>query len=468
MQRCFAEERNKKLGGKTIVNDLTEGSVSKNLLNFAWPFMLSNLLQTLYNMVDMVIVGQYVGSTGLAAVSNAGQIQWMALTVIMGLAGAGQTIISQYVGKKDREGLQKIIGTMFSILALLSLAETFLGIAFCERLLRLINVPEEAMRDAVSYSNCCFTGFFFIAGYNYSSATLRGEGDSKHPFVFIAISAVMNLILDILFVAVLGWGSWGAAFATVLSQGFSFLATLVFLYRRRESFGFDFRPESFLPHGPQLKALLRLGVPMWLQMFLVNVSKLFVSSYINAYGLVVSAVNGVGNKISQVAMVVTNAFGTAGAAMIGQNFGARKFKRIEKVVYMSLLWGGLYCAVLSAIMMLFPEQIFALFNGEADVLAMSHMYAPIAALNIMGFALRQPMLSLSNGIGNAKLSFAVGIIDGVIARVGLAMIFGLVFDMGIMGFWLGDICASFMPFVICGAYFWSGAWKRRDLAIAES
>jgi len=456
------------VNGKTIVNDLTEGSVSKSLLSFAWPFMLSNLLQTLYNMVDMVIVGQYVGSVGLAAVSNAGQIQWMAMTVIMGLAGAGQTIISQYVGKKDWDGLQKIIGTMFSVLAFLSIAETILGIAFCERLLRLINVPEEAMQDAVAYSNCCFTGFFLIAGYNYSSATLRGEGDSKHPFLFIAISAVMNLILDILFVAVMGWGAWGAAFATVISQGFSFLATMVFLYRNKEEFGFDFMLKNFVPRRAQLIALLELGIPMWLQMFLVNLSKLFVSSYINAFGLVVSAVNGVGNKISQVAMVVTGAFGTAGTAMIGQNFGARKLARINKVVYMSLLWGGLYCAALSVIMMLFPEQIFALFNGEADVLAMSHVYAPIAALNIMGFALRQPMLSLCNGIGNAKMSFVVGIIDGVIARVGLAMLFGLVFNMGIMGFWLGDICASFMPFIICGAYFWSGTWKKRSLAITEA
>ena len=455
------------MNGKAIVNDLTEGSVSRGLLNFAWPFMLSNLLQTLYNMVDMVIVGQYVGSAGLSAVSNAGQIQWMAMTVIMGLAGAGQTIISQYVGMKDREGLKKIIGTMFSVLALLSIAETFLGIAFCESLLRLINVPKEAMGDAVAYSNCCFAGFFFIAGYNYTSATLRGEGDSRHPFMFIAISAVMNLILDVLFVAVFGWGTWGAAFATVLSQGFSFLTALVFLYRHRESFGFDFLPRSFIPQRAQVKALLRLGVPMWLQMFLVNVSKLFVSSYINAYGLVVSAVNGVGNKIGQVAIVVTNAFGTAGAAMIGQNFGAGKYKRIEKVVYMSLLWGGLYCAVLAGIMMLFPEQIFALFNQEPEVLNMSHMYAPIAALNIMGFALRQPMLSLCNGIGNAKMSFIVGIIDGVVARIGLAMLFGLVLDMGIMGFWIGDICASFMPFLICGFYFWSGLWKKSGLAVAE-
>ena len=455
------------MNGKTIVNDLTEGSVSAGLLNFAWPFMLSNLLQTLYNMVDMVIVGQYVGSVGLAAVSNAGQIQWMAMTIIMGLAGAGQTIISQYVGMRDREGLKKIIGTMFSVLALISLAETFLGVAFCEGMLRLINVPEEAMGDAVAYSNCCFAGFFFIAGYNYSSATLRGEGDSKHPFLFIAISAVMNLVLDIIFVAVFRWGSWGAAFATVISQGFSFLTALVFLYRHRDSFGFDFKPASFIPQRAQLTALLRLGIPMWMQMFLVNLSKLFVSSYINAYGLVVSAVNGVGNKIAQVAMVVTNAFGTAGAAMIGQNFGAGKHDRIEKVVYMSLLWGGLYCAVLAAIMMLFPEQIFSLFNSEADVLAMSHVYAPIAALNIMGFALRQPMLSLCNGIGNARMSFIVGLIDGVVARVGLAMLFGLVFEMGIMGFWLGDICASFMPFVICGIYFWSGKWKKSALAVAK-
>ena len=428
--------------------------------------MLSNLLQILYNMVDMVIVGQYVGSVGLSAVSNCGNVQWLFMTVIMGLAGAGQTIIAQYVGMNNRDGLKKIIGTMFTVLAGISIIETFLGIVFCEPLLRLINVPQEAMEDAAAYSNCCFTGFFFIAGYNYTSSTLRGEGDSRHPFIFIAISAVMNLILDIIFVAVFGWGTWGAAFATVISQGFSFIASLIFLYKNRVSFGFDFKLRSFIPEKAQFEALFRLGIPMWMQMFLVNISKLFVNSYINSYGLVVSAVNGVGNKISQVAMVVTNAFGTAGSAMIGQNFGARKFKRVEKIVYMSLLWGGVYCAVLAVINLIFPEQIFSLFNTEPEVLAMSHVYAPFAALNIMGFAVRQPMMSLSNGIGHAKLGFIVGMIDGVIARIGLAMLFGLVMDMGIKGFWLGDICASFMPFVVLGAYFWSGKWKNRSLAVA--
>lgn len=449
-----------------LVNDLTTGSVNRKLLNFAWPFMLSNLLQIVYNMVDMVVVGRFVGSAGLSAVSNCGMVQWLFMTVIMGLSGAGQTIISQYVGLKDAEGLKKTIGTMFTVLAGISVVETVAGVLTCRALLGVINVPPEAMEDAVAYSNCCFTGFFFIAGYNYTASTMRGEGDSKHPFIFIAISAVMNLILDVIFVAAFQWGAWGAAFATVIAQGFSFVLAVIFLYRNRENFGFDFAPKSFIPSGKHTMAMLRLGVPMTLQMALVNISKLFVSSYINAYGLVVSAVNAVGGKISQVAMVVTNAFGTAGSAMIGQNFGAGKHDRIRKVVYISLFWGCVYCAALSLIVALFPEQVFGFFDTNKEVLAMSHTYVPVAVLGIMGFALRQPMLSLCNGIGNAKLSLAIGLIDGVVARIGLAMLMGITFNMGIMGFWLGDVFASMIPFVIGAIYFASGRWKNRALATA--
>jgi len=306
---------------------------------------------------------------------------------------------------------------------------------------------------------------FFIFGYNINSAILRGMGDSKHPFVFIAIAATLNLILDFVFVVGLGLGPWGAALATVLGQALSFLASLVYLYHRRKSFGFDFRLRSFRISGPALKSLLRLGIPMALQHSVVVFSKLFVHSYINSYGLIMSAINAIGSKIGFCASVVTNALGVAGASMIGQNFGAGKEKRVKTVVAVSTVCGLVFTMALSVIIVLFPEEVFGIFDRNPLVLETSHIYVLIAVLNFNAFALRSSFMAFVNGVGNAMLAFVIGVSDGLIGRVCLAILLGVTFKMGIMGFWLGDVFASYVPFVIGGVYFALGTWKRRKLAV---
>ena len=450
----------------SMINDMTEGNLTRQLLSFSWPFMLSNLLQVVYNLVDMIVVGQFVGSAGLSAVSNGGEMLHLFMLLCMGFATGGQIIISQYIGQGSLEGVKKTIGTMFTFITAMAVFAMLLGFTFGNSLLTLINIPEEAMGQAIDYTRVCYSGMIFVFGYNLVSAILRGMGDSKRPFWFIAIAAVTNLILDLVFVAGLGMEALGAALATVIGQGVSFVSSLIYLYIKRESFGFDFKLKSFAIHRPTLIAMLKLGIPMALQQAAITVSMLFVASYINAYGLVVSAVNGVGNKLGTMAGIVTGAFSMAGSSMIGQNFGARKFDRVTKIVYTTLAIGLVYSVLLSVALLLWPEQVFSIFDTDPEVLAMSHVYAIMGALNFLGSAFRMPFMSMVNGIGFAGLSFVVGILDGVVARVGLAMLLGIVLDMGIQGFWLGSVAAGFMPFIVCGIYFWSGAWKKRRLAVS--
>lgn len=445
----------------SLITDLTTGSTSKKLLTFSWPFMLSNLLQALYNMVDMAVVGNVIGSAGLAAVSNGGELMAAAMMVCMGFSAAGQVIISQCVGRGDSEGRRRAVGSLFTFTALLAVLLGVAGLIFVEDLLGLLNVPVEAFDGAMEYSLVCLLGMFFIAEYNAVSAILRGMGDSKRPMYFVALAAVANLVLDLLFVAVLDMGVAGAALATVMGQGLSFVCSIVYLYKKREAFGFDFKARSFLPAPDAMKAIIKLGLPISLQTCAISFSRMFVSAYINEFGVVASAVTGVGHKINQCAMIICNALSTAATSMIGQCLGAGKLERIPRVVKASVAVGFVWSIALTAVVAIFPERVFGLFTSESEVLAMSRMYVPIAVIGLNAYPLRSALLALTNGVGNTVLSLIAGLIDGFFGRVVLAILLGVVLDMGIMGFWVGDVAAGYIPFIVCEIYFLSGKWKTR-------
>lgn len=444
----------------SIIHDMTKGNVFKQLITFSVPFMLANVLQIFYNIVDMIIVGQFIGSQGLSAVSIGADLVHLQLLICMGFSSAGQIVVSQYVGQKNEAGLSRFIGTLFSSLFIMGIIMTIAALLAESSLLNLLNTPAEALQDAKRYCNICFAGAIFSYGYNVIASILRGMGDSGRPLLFVAIASVINLVLDLLFVGVFRLGTAGAALATIIGQAVSLIISIVYLYRHRVQFCFDFHPKSFQIDYSSLVMLFKLGLPLALQSAAISTSQLFVSSNINSYGLVVSAVNGIGGKIGQTGVVVTSAVSSAGSSMIGQNLAARKRDRITKVVYHSLGISLIYCGLLSLIIAIFPEQVFSLFNSEPEILAMSHTYVIIAVLNFMGFALRNPMMGLINGLGCAKLAMFIGIMDGIVSRVCLALLLGEVLNMGIMGYWLGNVFAGYMPFIIGGVFFFSGLWKR--------
>ena len=445
----------------TLIRDLTQGSVTRLLLIFAFPLLCSNLLQTVYNMVDMIVIGQFVGREGLSAVSIGGDVLHFLTFLVMGFSNAGQVILSQYIGAGNRDRIRGTIGTMFTVTFICAVGLTIVCYLGLDAFLHAMNTPAECFDYARQYGLTCVLGLVFIYGYNLVSAILRGMGDSKHPFIFIAVATVVNLVLDLVFVAGLGMGPFGAALATVIGQGVSFLWAIFYLYRHKESFGFDFKPASFKPDPEVLPKLIRLGLPMILQSAAINFSMLFVNSYINSYGVVASAVTGVGNKLGSITAVVTNALSTAGSSMVGQNLGAEKYHRVPKIIGVSMVIDLAFAALLSFLTICFPRTIFGLFNSDPQVLDMSMTYIPVAVLLYVGFAMRSPFFALINGSGNAKLNLIVGLLDGVICRVGLAMLMGLAMGMGIMGFWLGNAFAGYMPFLIGGVYFLTGKWKRR-------
>ncbi len=450
---------------KSLVVDYTSGPLTRQLLAFAGPFMLSNLFQTAYNMVDMVVVGQYVGAAGLSAVSIGGELIHFYTFITMGLCNAGQIMISQYIGLRDRQSMAKTVGAMFSMVLGVALLITAVGLGFNPLFLRWLNVPAEAWADCLAYTNCCTAGCVFMCGYLLVGSVLRGMGDSRHPMIFVGVAAVLNVVLDIWFVSA-GMGAFGAALATVIAQGVSFVSCAVFLYRRRADFGFEFKAASFRPEKKIFAMLIKLGVPMVLQSSAISISTLFVSSYINQYGVVVSAVTGVGSKLSMVVSVVTLALSHSGGTIVGQNFAARKFDRVKKVQFDSYIIGCAFAALLSVIIALWPEQVFSLFDNDPEVLAMSRSYVPVAVVNFFGWALRGPAMALCNGMGFVSMNFILGILDGVVMRIGLSLLLGQVFGMGVQGFWMGGALAGSTFFVVMFPYLLSGKWKKRTPPVA--
>lgn len=446
-----------------LMKDLTTGSVSRKLLFFSVPIILANLMQTLYNLVDMLVVGKFVDSAGLAAVANGGDIVSLTNVLCLGFSTAGQILIAQYVGSKDSAGIRKSIGTMFSFLGVLSIGLTILGILAIDWLLAVMNVPAEARLAAREYCTVIFLGLVFIFGYNAVSAILRGMGDSKRPLIIITAATLLFLILDPILVRRMGVK--GAAIATVVAQGTSCLVSVVYLVSRRKAYGLDIGQGSLRMDRPILNSFLKLGLPMALQFGAIVISKLLVNSHINSYGVTASAVTGIGTKIGLVASIVTGALGVAAASMIAQSFGAGKLDRIVKTIRVSLSWGLMFTTSISLLFIVFTDEIFRLFSADPAVLEMSRSYLVIALLNFSGFAVRTPMMALINGLGNGKLNIIVGLLDGVVARVGLAMLMGITWGMGIQGFWYGNVLAGYVPFIIGGVYFLSGIWRHQPLAI---
>ena len=443
----------------TLYHNLTKENVAEQLIAFAAPLFLSGLLQTVYTMVDTIIVGRYVGKEGLAAVSVGGEVLVFLTFIASGFSNAGQIIISQYIGAQEYEKVKRMVGTMFSFLLVISVGITVVCFFLHEKILVWLHMPEIAMEEGNFYILVCILGLVFIYGYNLVSAVLRGMGDSKHPLYFIAIASGINVILDFLFVVGLHMGTMGAALATVMGQAFSFLWALRYLYSKRNILGLDLEIKSLQSDREAFSLLMRLGIPMALQTAAITFSKLFITTWVNTYGVEAAAVAGIGNKLQTLTNVFAQALSTAAGLMIAQNIGAEKYNRVPKIIHTSFALDGVVTAFVFIITVLFPSQIFGIFTHDQQVLELCLTYTPVALLLYAGCILRPTMNALINGSGNTKLNLIIALLDGMIARIGLAYLLGKKLEFGVYGFWYGNALSGFVPFLIGMPYYLSGKWK---------
>ena len=447
--------------GKRLTRDFTQGNIPRQLLSFMLPFMASNALQVLYSTIDMIIVGEYVGTAGLSAVSQSSQILNFGTMVCLGFSNAGQVLISQALGAGKRKELNRIIGTLFTVILAFAICLSVVFLGARTWIMEAMNMPVESYDYAMDYLIICGAGMFFTAGYNLVSAVLRGMGDSRRPLLFIGIASAVNLVLDILFTGVFGWEVAGAAWATIIGQAASFLFSLFFLYRHKESFGFDFKKESFRIHGHYAKMIASLGTPMAIQSGCINVSMLFVNSMINEVGVVASATFGVGCRIDDIANKISQGIHYAAMPMISQNIAAKQQKRAVKVVH----WAWIFSAIMTVMFMTayvcFGKQLFMAFSDDPRVHEMSGTFIRAILWMFPALAVMRGSSAFIQGIGNAKLSMVLALLDGVVLRIGLSWLFGIVLDWGFYGFVLGYGLAAYGCAIPGMAYFFSGLWKKR-------
>lgn len=435
------------------------------MLLFSLPFMASNALLVLYSTIDMVIVGKYVGTPGLSAVSQSSQIINFASMVCLGFSNAGQVLLAQALGAGKRREMTDVIGTLFSFVSILSLGLTAILLFGQNLILEALKIPAESFEMARDYLIICAAGLIFTAGYNLVSAVLRGMGDAKRPFLFIGIASAINLVLDILFTGIFGWGVAGAAWATIIGQAASFLFSIYYLYRRRESFGFEFHNKSFVPNRRYTKMIVSLGTPMAIQSGCINLSMLVVNRLINDVGVVASATFGVGVRIDDIVNKISQGIQYAAVPMISQNIGAGKNDRAKGVVYYAWIYSIALTVFFMLLYVTLGKQLFMLFSDDPLVHGMSGEFIRAILWMFPAFALMRGSGAFIQGIGNARLCMVLAILDGVVLRIGLSWLFGIYLGMGFYGFVLGYGLAPYGYAIPSLLYFLGGRWqKRRTLA----
>ncbi len=454
------------MNAKTLSKDFTQGNIARQMFFFALPFMASNALQVLYSTIDMIIVGEFVGTPGLSAVSQSSQILNFATMVCLGFSNAGQVLLAQALGAGKRREMNQIIGSLFGFITVLAMILTGVIMTAQTWILDTMKIPVESYDMARDYLVICGAGMVFTAGYNMVSAVLRGMGDAKRPFVFIGVASGVNLVLDILFTGFLGWGVAGAAWATIIGQAVSFVFSLVYLYRKRNDFGFDFRRKYFIPNMKYIGMITNLGTPMAIQSGCINLSMLVVNSLINDVGVVASATFGVGVRIDDIINKISQGIQYAAVPMISQNIGAGKQERAQKVVHTAWLFSTVMTVFCMILYLLFGKYMFMIFSDDVLVHEMSGEFIMAILWMFPALAVMRGSGAFIQGIGNAKLSMVLALLDGVVLRIGLSWLFGIHLGWGFYGFVLGYGLAPYGYAIPSALYFLGGRWKKRK-ALAE-
>ena len=449
--------------GEHIGTDLTQGPVMRSLAVFSGPMILTFLIQQLYSMIDLAIIGHFMGNAGTVSVSVGGELADFVLPLATSFAMSGQTYIAHLIGAKAKEKATAAIGTFITMMMIMSLLSTALIVLSHELALRLLNCPSQAHDQARAYMLITALGMPFMFGYNAFSGILRGFGESKWPLLFIVFSSVIKALLSILLVAVVPLESAGTAIATVVAQAASFFAALVYMYKHRSQIGLEFNLTFFKPHYEQAKAILALGAPLTARSLLVRFSMLWVNSQVNTYGLAVAATNSVGNKLQKLLEAYSHGTCNACAAVIGQNLGAGKHERAKKSVFYAFYSSIAVAAVIVLVIITYPQSLLMIFTSEESVLALGTVYLRIMIPYFFLSATTQSFQSMVIGAGNSTLNFAIGILDGIVCKVGLSLVFVYIMGMGAYGYFWGMSLSRAIPGIICIVYFFSNKWRRSNL-----
>ncbi|MBR4940616.1 MAG: MATE family efflux transporter, partial [Clostridia bacterium] len=445
----------------------TQGSVSKNLIRFSLPFLLSNIIQALYSVADMFIVSEFHGDEAISGVSLGSQVTMLVTNLVIGFTVGGTVLISQYFGAKKHKDVNEAIGTLFTMLIGASVILTAVFVALAKPLLNLLQTPIESFDEAHSYLVICLCGTIFIFGYNAVSSILRGLGDSKSPFWFVLIACVANIGLDYLLIGAFGLSADGAALATIIAQGLSLVLSIIWLIKK--GFSFDFKFKSFIPKKDKLLLIFKLGLPSSIQNTVSSISFMLMTALANNYGGVdASTAIGVVGKFNTFAILPALAMSSSVASMAGQNIGAGCYDRAKKTMWIAIRISFCISALIFALVQIFPGFIIRIFTDTPNVIELGIDYMRAFAFDYLLVAFFFCFNGLIIASGNITFSLINGITCSIALRMPVSWLLGYVCNLGMFGIGAGAPAATLGSILLCSWFIFSGRWKTNRLGISAA
>ncbi len=442
------------------VCDMTKGNEVGLLLRFALPMLVGNIFQQLYNMVDSIIVGKFVGSNALGAVGAVGNLNFLFFSLCLGLASGIGILISQFFGAGKDDYVKKIIANSVYIITISGAVMSIISFVFARPILHLMNTPAENMEDAVIYMQIVCGATVIVAIYNGISSILRALGDSKTPLIFLIVSSFINVGLDLLFVLVFHWGVAGAAWATVIAQLISAIGSILFALSRNPYLRLEKR--HFTVDNDIIKKSFQIGLPVAGQNAMIAFSCVALQSVVNNYGATVMAAYTATSRVEQLVQQPFGSLGTAVSTFAGQNVGAGKYDRVSTSCKKSTLIVLVFSLMMIAVMFLFGDPIVRLFVNEPDVIEIGARGLRITSFMYFALGMIYITRGMLNGVGDAAYAMINGLTE-VVGRIGFAYLLMAIPAIGMWGVWY----TNGLTWILAGAAgiirFFQGKWKTKSV-----
>ncbi len=447
------------MDSKNMIN-MTSGSPAKHILRFALPLLIGNLFQQLYNMVDSLVVGNYVGADALAAVGACGSMNFLFFSLSAGLATGIGIIVAQFYGAKDEKNIRSTIANSVYVLVVSALVVSMMGILLAEPLLRLLQTPDNIIGDAAIYLKTTCSGIVAIAIYNGVAAILRALGDSKTPLYFLILASIINVVLDLLFVLGFNWGVFGVGLATIIAQAVSAVTCVIYAYIKVPYF--KLTKAQLYPQMDIISRSFVLGVPLALQNSMIAVSCMALQGVVNSFGETVMAAYTIIGRIEQVVQQPYSSLGTSITTYTGQNVGAGKTERVKQGFRHAVIMVLVFSLLLLPIAYIFGEYIVGAFVKEQEVIEIGVKALRVNSLFYFGLGMIYVPRALLNGAGDTGFAMLNGFTE-VACRIVYSLVLTQVLGLGHWGIWLTTGATWATTAIVCVIRYKMGKWQQKTL-----
>ena len=442
------------------MKDFTKGNETRLILNFAIPILFGSLFQQLYNIVDSIFIGNYVGKEGLAAVGASFPVIFALISFVIGIGSGSTVVISQYYGAKNNDAVKRAIDTLYIFMFFASALLSVLGIVFARQIFEFTDLPEDILPQAVRYLQIYMSGNVLFFGFAGTNAILRGLGDSKTPLYFTIIATLINIFLDWIFIGVFKWGVGGAAFATIIAQGGAFVTGIIYLNRTHDLL--TLYPSRLKFDKKIFTQSVKIGLPTGFQQTFVAFGMVALFGIVNKFGTDTVAAYSVGMRIDSVPAMLAMAFSAAVAPFVGQNIGANKPERVRAGFFSTLILSTFLTIIVTAVYMLFPRQIVMAFTDDAKVIEVGVEYIRVVAPFYVLFSLMFVVNGVLRGAGATLIPMFITLIALWFIRIPAS--YFMADEMGRIGIWWGIPIGWLFGMGLAFVYYASGKWKNKSVA----